>query len=623
MRYAVSYKRFSSPQQARGDSNRRQTDLAEEYCKRHNIKLIDTYLDAGLSGFTAEHLSDNGALKTLLNAARCGKFKPGTLLIVESLDRLTRQEISTAVRLFLDILDAGLVIVTLIDGEQVFTKERVDNDPTALLIAVVILLRANNESRNRRERARQFQSNARRKARERNIPITAQCPIWLTLRGKGDARHFVVDKERARIVRRIYRLSVQGLGQHRIAQLLNEEHVPTFTHRPRWRGAAVAHILVNEAVHGTIHPVSSIIENGKPVRVLDPEGPIEAYYPPIISKELYERARAAAQARQTHRPRKPREWAYTNLAARLGRCVLCGDTVCLAGPYKKNRFAYLRCVGALDKDCSNNSGFPYAVLEAMLLALDDLTTMVGRFVFHTEGGSPARRIAEAEEKIARAQRNLKRLVFTVGNLSGAAAQLAKRKIERLNRVVQEEEEKISEAELRLHHSRPANTRESFARFRAAKEQAHSPELQERYLSRAVLVAELRKLIDVVILHEHRVMSIHMKRDASGHRVVYVFDPYGIHGVHVEGCDGTMMCITTAALLAFQDTFSPRTQPPGRYARRPRKLAGLLKSIPVTKSPSGDWRTIAPKEAELPGIVARAERLMAAGAILVGKPVRRL
>jgi DNA invertase Pin-like site-specific DNA recombinase len=120
-------------------------------------------------------VSDSGALKTLLDAARGGKFKPGTLLIVESLDRLSRQEISTAVRLFLDILDTGLVIVTLIDGEQIFTKERVGSDLTTLIIAVVILLRANNESK-KRERARQAQTNAWRKARERKIPITTRCP---------------------------------------------------------------------------------------------------------------------------------------------------------------------------------------------------------------------------------------------------------------------------------------------------------------------------------------------------------------------------------------------------------------------------------------------------------------
>src|SRR5260221_53749 len=117
---AISYKRFSSRTQALGDSNRRQTDLAEEYCKRNDLKLIDTYLDAGISGFSGDNLTESGALKALLDAARSGKFNPGTFLIVESLDRLTRREISMAVRLFLDILDTGLVIVTVIDGEQIF-----------------------------------------------------------------------------------------------------------------------------------------------------------------------------------------------------------------------------------------------------------------------------------------------------------------------------------------------------------------------------------------------------------------------------------------------------------------------------------------------------------------------
>jgi DNA invertase Pin-like site-specific DNA recombinase len=71
-----------------------------------------------LSGFSGANLGDNGALRAPLQAARNGKFPAGTRLIVESLDRLSRQEITTAMRLFLDILDTGLVIVTLIDGEQ-------------------------------------------------------------------------------------------------------------------------------------------------------------------------------------------------------------------------------------------------------------------------------------------------------------------------------------------------------------------------------------------------------------------------------------------------------------------------------------------------------------------------
>src|SRR6266550_3165432 len=157
---AISYKRFSSRRQTLGDSDRRQTQLTEEYCKRHGLRLIDTYLDAGLSAFTGENLGDSGALKKLL--------------------------------------DAGLAVVTLIDGEQVFTKERVDSDLAALIIAIVILLRANNESRNKRERARQAQATARQKARERHIPISTKCPVWLTVTGKGDNKRFMVNEDRAR-----------------------------------------------------------------------------------------------------------------------------------------------------------------------------------------------------------------------------------------------------------------------------------------------------------------------------------------------------------------------------------------------------------------------------------------
>ena len=51
--YAISYRRFSTPRQARGDSQRRQTDLTEEYCKRRRLRLIDTYLDAALAATRA------------------------------------------------------------------------------------------------------------------------------------------------------------------------------------------------------------------------------------------------------------------------------------------------------------------------------------------------------------------------------------------------------------------------------------------------------------------------------------------------------------------------------------------------------------------------------------------
>jgi DNA invertase Pin-like site-specific DNA recombinase len=154
--------------QSSGDTERRQMDLAKDYCRRHDLQLLDTYLDTGLSGFTGANLRDYGALRTLLYAARNDKFPTGIRLIVESLDRLRRQEITTAVQLFLDILDTGLAIVTLIDGEQVFTKERVDSDLTALIIALVYLSRANNESQVKASGPSSATGSAQKAARKRH-----------------------------------------------------------------------------------------------------------------------------------------------------------------------------------------------------------------------------------------------------------------------------------------------------------------------------------------------------------------------------------------------------------------------------------------------------------------------
>jgi len=211
MRDAISYKRFSTPKQMRGGSAQRQTELTEEYCKRHKLRLIDSYLDAGLSGFTGANLTDGSALRLLLHAARLGHFKPGTRLIIESLDRLTRREISTAIRLFLDILDTGLVIITLIDGEEIFTKDRVDNDLTALIIAIVFLARANNESKTKRQRALENQKAKRKKARDDKVPITSECPKWLTLVGKGDQRRFVANSNRVSVIERVFKMAASGL----------------------------------------------------------------------------------------------------------------------------------------------------------------------------------------------------------------------------------------------------------------------------------------------------------------------------------------------------------------------------------------------------------------------------
>src|SRR5882757_7288682 len=105
MELAISYKRFSSPARARGRSEGRQADETKAYCTRKGYKLLETFVDRGFSAYTGEN-SDRGDLKAIMDLARAGRIERGTHIVVESLDRLSRQQITAALALFLSIIVA-------------------------------------------------------------------------------------------------------------------------------------------------------------------------------------------------------------------------------------------------------------------------------------------------------------------------------------------------------------------------------------------------------------------------------------------------------------------------------------------------------------------------------------
>ena len=79
MELAISYKRFSSPAQARGRSEGRQGDETEAYCTRKGYKLTETFVDRGFSAYTGEN-SDRGDVKAIVDLARAGRIERGTHL---------------------------------------------------------------------------------------------------------------------------------------------------------------------------------------------------------------------------------------------------------------------------------------------------------------------------------------------------------------------------------------------------------------------------------------------------------------------------------------------------------------------------------------------------------------
>lgn len=128
MTIAYSYIRFSSKKQAIGSSLSRQTKAAQDWSDKNGVPL-DTTLhmqDLGVSAYKGTHIEE-GALGKFIEAVDKGLVKRGSYLLVESLDRLSRQDVPTALQMFLHLINKGITIVTLSDEGRVYSNPLFDH----------------------------------------------------------------------------------------------------------------------------------------------------------------------------------------------------------------------------------------------------------------------------------------------------------------------------------------------------------------------------------------------------------------------------------------------------------------------------------------------------------------
>jgi DNA invertase Pin-like site-specific DNA recombinase len=304
---AYSYIRFSHPEQAKGDSLRRQMKAALAWCKRHKISLDEstTFRDLGKSAFLGDHRKnpDRNALASFLEMVKDGRIPPGSYLIIENLDRLTREDIQPALHLCLGLLLAGIRVVQLKPTELTFDNK---SDAMHVMMMIMELNRGHSESAIKSERLRDAWSEKRRQAVLDKRPITRACPEWLRVVGDTPADYrFELIAERVEVVQRIFRLAGEGYSICAIACALNKEGVPTFgrtkkgvlaASRPsrHWTRPYLAKVLSGREALGEFQPYRR--EGGRRV----PDGkPIAGYYPAVVTETAWEVTQAGRQWRRS------------------------------------------------------------------------------------------------------------------------------------------------------------------------------------------------------------------------------------------------------------------------------------------------------------------------------------
>lgn len=324
MPVAYSYVRFSTPEQSKGDSLRRQQELSENYAAEHGLTLdiTLTFHDLGVSAYKGSNV-ERGRLGDFLQACDTGLVAPGSYLLVESLDRLSRAQVMDAFDLFRSILKKRITIVTLTDN-RVYSSA---SEMTDLIISLTVMSRAHEESLTKSKRQRAAWNNKR--ANIATKKLTARCPLWLKL---NDARtQFEFIPERVELVKEIIDLAKNGMGQAAIAKMLNERGTPPFSgNKNGWHNSYIQKILTSKQLYGEFQPGET--QNGR--KVINGE-PIDDYYPALIGKDDFYSLQAFRAQNFVGGGRAKKGSSVPNLLSGLLKCGYCGSTMVIAGAAAK------------------------------------------------------------------------------------------------------------------------------------------------------------------------------------------------------------------------------------------------------------------------------------------------
>ena len=272
--------------------------MGEAWLKRHPEHTLDPTLrlrDLGVSAFRGLNLDKSkGDLGKFVQLARDGKVERGSVLLLENLDRFSRQPTSKAYRIFCELVEAGVVVQTL-SPEQTIDESNY-NDMMSVLPTIVIMQLAYEESRKKSGRVLKRFEEKRRQAVENRTPLSRRCPSWLEWDGMkgsdwkptaGDKGKWKPKQGAKRTLNYIFRRTIEGIGQRRLTAELNRKFKPF--KGDRWYGSMVAMVLTSRAVLG------ELCCKGHP--------PIVNYYPRLVSDAIWYQARAAATARRQQRGR--------------------------------------------------------------------------------------------------------------------------------------------------------------------------------------------------------------------------------------------------------------------------------------------------------------------------------
>lgn len=508
---AIAVLRWSTLEQGNSDrsSEARQDANISRMAAQHGWPVVERHVDAGRSAFTGENLT-KGKLGELTRRFHTGALDPAEhVVVVEELDRLSRQSPGVMTAWLTPLLNLGLTIGIANTG-QILTKSVMETDFGGFVTMMSSAFSNYEFSRKQRERGNASWTKRREAAASGKNLSRHRARGWL--RWDGEAKDYVPIPDRVWLVREMFRLRLKGEGKSAIAKHFNELAAKDDRYRawstsktpPKaWTASAIARIVQDRAVTGFVQYHRNPRGAEKKVPIGDPI----KVYPAVIDDVMWARANDARLVNQLKTQGRGR--AVSNLLGPLAKCRECGGTMQPLGSSRirvnkdgsTSQHYPIYCLTAkMTKGvgCTNQRGWPYRSIETPILdrllslaiddqhfrADDDTTARLEGDVVRLN-----RRMLDAQAK----KKGILKLITGDDDEEGHEAYAdADNALKRAKADLVKAQEALSEAKGRV------TPGEHIVRVTEVRAKMESEDADERYETRSLVKAAFQNVIDRIV-----------------------------------------------------------------------------------------------------------------------------
>jgi len=421
-----SYVRFSTPDQIKGDSQRRQVEMARNWANSNGYELDEslTIEDYGKSAYKGDHLK-TGNLGRFLERCHDGDVPRGSILLVEAFDRLTRLPRTEALTLLLELIKYVDLVVLRI-GQDVINADKINKDPSLIWQIVAAIELATTESSQKSSRGKSTWEEKRRKANNDYL-ITERTPAWIQIlplseksnsesssdefpslikrrshKEKCEDVEVSVIPERAKLIRRIFERYNKGDSINEITRSIIESGEKPWGRGKTWHYTYVQKILRNPACCGTYEACLMKEEEGPGGvirRVRHKSLEVKDYYPKVVSTKMFLKVQAKFPVTKSNGSS-----AKQNPLSNICKCPKCGATMTRINK-GKGTIPKLACVNNhLSRGCDQERFSLQKIVDATNHFFDQWDFQMGLLSFIKSSKEDAQKLREIDNDLREASK---------------------------------------------------------------------------------------------------------------------------------------------------------------------------------------------------------------------------